>query len=258
MKNSAAWLLIVVSLGSIVSCDKIKQRQAREQAEKELISARREMTDKIKMSDDGITVDFDAVEKSRQKMEQAAGKMGGKLGEAMTLAASMQGDINRLGRECSEGAERFAAVFDWKSLAEKRDYEARRGILRDYITLNEKVLIAFEKYPKDLSAALDKIGFTGKERNDFDAGLLNTSRKTQKLVKIIRQCDIDCSNIGIALLDRLEKAGAAWSWDADEEYVQFTSEEDMEWFEGEMQKFSDLGDKQIAAQEKFAATLKAK
>ena len=256
MKHTAKKLLLILSVVSTVSCDRGKQRQGREEALNDLQATKKEFADKIEMTDEGLSVDFDAIDEHNRKVNQAADKMGGKLGEAMKVVTSMQAEINRLSRECAEGADRFAEAVDWQTLAAKRDFEARRQQLRGYIDINEKTLAAYEKYPAEVTAGLDRIGFTGRERKDFEAGFQRSQRRTVGLVRTIRGCDIECAKVGISVLDRLERIGDAWTWNADGEVVEFEADEDLEWFQGEMEKFTALADKQIEAQGKFAEVLR--
>ena len=257
MRHNAWKLLLTLAALSTVSCEKMKQRQAREEALNELNATKQEFAEQLEMTDEGLNVDFDAIDEHKRKVEQAADKMGGKVGEAMKVVTSMQAEINRLSRECAEGAERFVETLDWQTLAADRDYEARRKQMREYADLNTRTLAAYERYPKDVAGKLDQIGFTGKERSDFEAGFQRMQRKTVSLVRTIRQCDIECATVGIGLMDRLEKLGDSWHWNADEERVEFTADEDLEWFQGEMDKFTQIADKQIEAQAKFTEVLKA-
>lgn len=256
MKSNALCLLLILPLLTTVSCERAKRNQARQEAINELDATRREFADKFEMTDEGLNVDFDAIDQHNRKVNQAADKMGGKLGEALKVVTSMQAEVNRLSKECGEQTDLFVETLDWQTLAANRDYEARRKMLRGYIDINEQTVAAFEKYPKDVNAKLDEIGFTGRERSDFDAGFQRTQRRTVGLVRTIRQCDIDCAKVAIGVMDRLEQIGDAWKWNAEEEVVQFDDDSDVEWFQGEMEKFTTLADKQLEAQGKFAEILR--
>ncbi len=256
MKRKAAIALVLCVLLPAASCQKVRERQARKEATEEILASKREFADQIEMTGEGLKLDLGAIDEHNNRINRAADKMGGKLGEALKTTTSLQTEINRVSRECVEMSEKFPDAVDWQGIDKSRDYDARREWLRSYIDINEKTLAAYGKYPRDVAARLDEIGFTGKERAEFDKGFLRSQRRTTALVRVIRQCDIDCSNIVIGILDRLEKAGDSWGWSAEEELIRFADDADTGWFEGEMERFMELADKQLKAQEDFAVMLK--
>lgn len=241
-----------------VSCDQAARRQKQREAADELKQSRQTIHDSMKMTDEGMQVDFNAVDQHRAHLESAGEKMGGKLGEALKISAELQGEINELGKKCADASEDFVKAVDWQTLSEKRDYEARRKVLNDYIALNRQALDQFGNYHRRVMVRLDEIGFTGSEREKFDKGFLKNKKETTELVRTIRQCDIDCSEIALGVINRMEKIGDAWSWNAEEELVEFTENADVEWFGAEMDKFQQKGELQLRAQEDFAKMIKGR
>jgi hypothetical protein len=234
----------------------MRQRQASKEASEDLAESRQAMLDDVEMTDGGLKVDFNSIDAHRARVEKAADKMGGKSGEALKVVAAMQGELNEIGRRCEEATDGFVKAIDWQTLAEKRDYEARREVLRNYIALNRQMLEKFNGYHRGVMSRLDAIGYTGAERRNFDRSFSRNQKETVELVRTIRQCDIDCSELALGIIDRLEKTGNGWRWNAAEERAEFVADGDAEWFNGEMKKIRELGEKQLKAQEDFAKLLK--
>lgn len=256
MKHIYCFLISAALLGGISSCEKSKNRKQQEQAVEDMKQTNKELFDNMKMTDEGLQVDHESLEKHRKGLKSAGEKMGGKPGEAMKIVSEVQGELHELAKKQEVATESFLAAIDWGQLAQKKDYEARRNTLKEYISINEQLLQKATGFHQIVMDRLDQIGFTGKERTEFDQGFLKNKTEYDEHVTTIRQCDIDVTNISIAVLDRLEKLGDDWQWNAEQEGIAFTHDEDIEWYNAQMDEFQKKAQVQLQAQEKLLNMMK--
>lgn len=217
-----------------------------------------EMLDSMVMTDEGMTVDMEKLKQAQQTLKASGDKMGGKLGEAVKIAAELQVGINEAGGKCLEAAAEIAPYFDMKSLSATRDYPTGTEKFKNLISVNETTLAIVEAFKPELAKRLDGIGFTGKDREDFDRGFEKKWGKTAELVHVIRKIDIELGKIGIAMMEELGKADSQWKWDDKADQPSFKTDAQAEQFNSHMERLEELGKKQGEAQEELVRHLKAR
>jgi len=102
------------------------------------------------------------------------------------------------------------------------------------------------------------LGMKDAEFKGFEQGFMSTQAEMRGMIRIIRGCDIEISELGIAMLDRLEKAGEGWKWDAATEQIVLEDDADVEWFGEKFTAMEEVAAKQKAAQEEFVRMLRTK
>ena len=256
VKHIDKFLFIIALLPLISSCEKTSQRINQEQATRDIEQSHKELSDSMKMTDEGLQVDRESLEKHRKNLESAGEKMGGKKGEAMKIVAEIQGELNEFVKKHETATTQFLAAIDWSQLAKDQDYEERRNTLKEFITSNEQMRDKTVAFHQTVLDRLDKIGFQGSERDNFDKGFLQNRDQMNEIITTIRQCDIDVSNISISVIDRLEKLGDEWQWNKEDKNITFTYEADAKWFNAQMDEFSKKAETQLQAQEKMVNMMK--
>jgi hypothetical protein len=256
LKKSAIIALSGLCLFS-VSCDQSKRRNQKE-ALSEVKTSNNEMLDSLVMTDEGLEVDIDKVKQAQKQLKASGEKMGGKLGEVMKIAAELQGGINEAGEKCMKVADEVGLYLDMESFSKKRDYAAGIEKFKELITVNQETLDKFGDFKPEMTRRLDELGFTGKERKEFDTGFHKKWEKTHRLVDVIRSSDIETGKIGTALMEGLRKGDSQWEWDEDAGQIAFQSDELVEWYNSQMEKIRVLGEKQLKAQEELVEHMKAR
>lgn len=209
------------------------------------------------MTDEGMTLDMEKMKQARESLKASGEKMGGKVGEALKIAAELQGSMSDIGEKCMKAGEEVGPYFDMESFSKSRDYAGGIEKFSKLISINEGALATFKAFEPELEKRLNEIGFTGEERKGFDAGFKRKWGKTSELVKIVRDADIQLGKIGIAMMEGLKKGDSQWQWDSEAEQITFQTDSQIEWYNSQMQQVGELGDKQVKAQEELIAHMKA-
>lgn len=239
------------------SCDQAQKKQKEKEAMRDLSTSKNEMLDSMEMTDEGLVVDTEKMKEAQQRLKASGEKLGGKVGEALKIAADLQISLGEEGEKCAKAGEEVGPYLDMESLSASRDYAGGIVKFKQLITTNEATLAAFRSYEPELYKRLNEIGFSGAERDGFDAGFKRKWKKTSELVEIIRNADLELAKIGIALREGLEKGDSQWKWDADEEQVTFQNDDQAEWFNAHMKRIQEVGEKQAKAQEDLLAHMKS-
>lgn len=254
--RSAALVLVGLCLIS-TSCDQIEKNRKEKEALRELSSLKDEMADSAKMTDEGLVIDMEKLKKSQQALKESGEKMGGKMGEALKIAAEMQGTLDEKSEKCIKAADEAAPSLDLEALSKSRDYEAAIGKFEALILVNKDALEFFRVYHQTLTKRLDEIGFTGDERKGFNRGFDNKWTKTSELAEVIRNADIKTGEIGITIMKGLQKGDAYWTWDENKGHATFQTDEQVDWYNKHIEKIQELGQAQVKAQEELLQHMKA-
>lgn len=254
-KSSLLKAFAVAGLVLLSSCDRARKQQERKEALRELEESKQAVTDSLEMTEDGLRVDHDVLDKHAQSLRGAADKVGGKQGEAIRVVADMSDELNKLGKRCEEMVPAFVAVIDFKTLSANRDFEARRKVLAEYEEVNRQILESYESFGTRLEKSLDDIGFKGEERRSFQRGALSQHGKLLPLVREIRGADVECINVARRVLDQLERVGTGWKWGEESEQVEFDEDAEIDIFNGEMAAFQKQAEIQTAAQTKLIGVM---
>ncbi len=208
------------------------------------------------MTDEGMTIDMEKVKQTQQMMKKSGEKLGGKMGEALKIAAELQENLNELVARCAKAGDEAAPCLDMKSLSDTRDYGGNIEKFKTLISVNEETLAVFNDFKPALTKRLDDIGFTGDERKGFDVGFGKKWGKTSELVQIIRNADIELGKTGILLMEGLQQGDAHWQWDEDAQHASFQTDAQVDWFNTHMERITKIGTTQIKAQEELVQHMK--
>ena len=246
----------LVLLG-LVSCGKSKREEEAE-AFKEMERSRLEMADRMKMTDEGLEVDFEAIDEHKKDMLKSADKVGGDMGAILKIIADLQGPLTEAGKACEAQTPLVIEALNWKALAEDGDYEGRRGNLERCIEVNRKCMEVYEAFAPEVIRRVKALGMKDAELKDFEKGFVGAQGEMRGMIQTIRGCDIEISELGIAMLDRLEKAGEGWKWDGATEQILLEDDADVERFGEKFTAMEEVAAKQKAAQEEFVRMLRTK
>lgn len=238
------------------SCDRIRKQKQQEEALSELKDSKKELLNSAVMTDEGMTIDMEKVKKAQQTMKQSGDKLGGKMGEALKIAAELQEDLNETVAKCVKASDEAVPCLDMKALSTTRNYAGAIEKFKTLISVNEETLASFQAFQPDLMKRLDAIGFTGDERNGFDGGFERKWKKTSELVNVIRNADIEFGKTGILLMEGLQKGDAHWHWDEETQQATFQTDAQVEWYNGHMERIATLGNTQTKAQEELIQHVK--
>lgn len=240
------------------SCDRVRKQQQEREALREMKSSKDEVLDSMTMTEEGLTVDMEKVKQAQQTLQKSGDKIGGKAGESIKMIAELQGKLNLHAQKCIEAADEAIPFFDMEALSKTRDYASGIGKFKNLISVNEETLAAFEAFRPEVTKRMDEIGFTGKDRNDFERGFERKWGRTYELVKVIRNSDIDLGKSGLALMEGLQKGDDQWDWDTEDQSITFKNDTQIEWFEAHMSRIEELGKTQSQAQQDLIQHLKAR
>ena len=89
------------------------------------------------------------------------------------------------------------------------------------------------------------------ERNQFEQGFNAKFASTLTLILGIRQCEITACEIGIRLIDLLEKEQGKWRLDAATDTLEFDNDDALAAFNKAIAEFQVAGARQVELQQEF-------
>lgn len=223
--------------------------QQEQDALNELAAIQEEHKDAIKMTEEGLVVDQEALDKTQKATAEIADKIGGKRGQALKVMAEFQAESNKVSKEIGQRGNQFLKMLDWDTLANEGDYETRRKFMTEYAQYNRDVTAFFESAPDNISKRLDEINFQGRERLGIERGFNSEFGPMLKLVRGIRQCEITCCEIGIRVITLLEKEQGKWSVNAATGSLEFENDEAIAVFNKAINEFQIAGTRQAELQQ---------
>jgi hypothetical protein len=248
-------IILLAGLISLLGGCKNKSRasysQEQQDALNELATIQDEQRDALKMTEEGLVIDQGALDKTQKATAKAADQIGGTAGQALKVVAEFQAESNTISKEIARKGQQFLQMIDWESLATKGDYEARRQFMMKYAQYNRDVTEFFENAPDNISKRLDEINFQGQERNQLEQGFNAKFTSTLTLIRGIRQCEITACEIGIRLIDLLEKEQGKWRLDAATDTLEFDNDDTLAAFNKAIAEFQVAGARQVELQQEF-------
>ena len=223
--------------------------QQEQDALNELAVIQEEHKDAIKMTEEGLVIDQEALDRAQKATAEAADKVGGKRGQALKVMAEFQAESNKVSKETEQRGNQFLQMLDWGTLESEGDYETRRKFMTEYAQYNREVTEFFESAPGNIGKRLDEINFQGRERAGIERGFNSEFGPMLKLVRGIRQCEITCCEIGIRIINLLEREQGKWSVNAATGSLEFENDEAIEAFNKAIAEFQAAGARQVELQQ---------
>ncbi len=205
------------------------------------------LKDAFNMTEEGLVIDQEALDRSQNAAAQAAVKMGGKRGQALMILAELHAESNKISKEIEQRGNQFLQMLDWDTLESEGDYETRRKFMTEYAQYNRKVIEFFEREQRNLSKRFDEINFQGRERAEIERSF-NLSLEQ---VFGVRQSEITFVEIGIRLINLLEREQGKWSVSSATGPLEFENDEAVEAFNKAIDDLEAEGARQVELQQQF-------
>ena len=245
--------LVVLATGCKDAREQAKEKEVWNEISNEHETFRKEL--KEGMTDEGLVIDQEAIERQHLALQSAGEKLGGVKGQALEIMAGFQRESAAWSGKIEEGSQKMVTAIDFSNLGRDNDYEERREVLRDYMELNQQVTDYFETAPDEVIRKLDAINFHGKDRRDMEAGFTNQIAKMKPLIRGIRECDRVCCEISLRMIDILEKEKGMWTWNEAEGMIEFENDDAIAAFNKEVELLTANGQKQLDLQQELVNTL---
>lgn len=143
----------------------------------------------------------------------------------------------------------LAASVDYSGVKEKGDLDVRSEKVRNYRRVNAEVKKGFSPILiEELKKDADRIGLKGRARADCFAGLESKFALQLPLIHEIRDLDDQLCEVVLSQHDVLRKHYGEWTWEGEEDGLQFSSDEALESYNTLALELQAIAEKQTEAQ----------
>ncbi|MGJ8676851.1 MAG: hypothetical protein ACSHX0_04995 [Akkermansiaceae bacterium] len=239
--------VLTLSCFSFLSCDRLSNKKNVNDGIEE-IKNEQERLAKLAESEGLDGSDMEDLENATNTMADSMAAMGGetaKMGRAIKKFTASQVELGK-----TLNPDLLSKAMDFSSLTTAKDYDLNLGYVQEYLEANNKMLkyVSGNDSLKEMTQYLKDENLNKSETQDFIGGFQTTRLKQRPHLIAIRESDTELCKVITHVINLLEEHQEKWSWNENDEQVQFENDEVLEEFNEKMILINEIATKQAQDQ----------